>query len=77
MAVTASGRIISTDYSREMDADDAIVDWHTACWDIIGAYFNEHGLVKQQLNSFNEFISVGVQTVVKDVPAIEAESASQ
>lgn len=60
-----------------MDADGAIVDWHTACWDIIGAYFGEYGLVKQQLNSFDEFVSAGVRAVVKDVPPMEIESASQ
>lgn len=33
--------------------------WQEACWIVINAYFDEKGLVRQQLDSFDEFIQVG------------------
>lgn len=32
--------------------------WQEACWIVINAYFDEKGLVRQQLDSFDEFIQV-------------------
>ena len=32
--------------------------WQEACWIVISAYFDEKGLVRQQLDSFDEFIQV-------------------
>lgn len=34
--------------------------WQEACWIVINAYFDEKGLVRQQLDSFDEFIQVRV-----------------
>ena len=31
------------------------------CWDVIKAFFEEKGLVRQQIDSFNEFMSNTVQ----------------
>lgn len=33
--------------------------WQEACWIVINSYFDEKGLVRQQLDSFDEFIQVG------------------
>jgi len=35
--------------------------WQEACWIVISAYFEEKGLVRQQLDSFDEFIQMNVQ----------------
>lgn len=35
--------------------------WQEACWIVINAYFDEKGLVRQQLDSFDEFIQVRIQ----------------
>ena len=32
-----------------------------ACWIVISSYFEEKGLVRQQLDSFDEFIQMNVQ----------------
>lgn len=39
-------------------------------WDVISAHFREKGLVKQQLDSFNEFIGNACQTIVDETPDI-------
>ena len=44
--------------SGEIDQDDA--------WAVIRAYFKQHGLVSQQISSFNRFLSFSVQEIVKE-----------
>jgi len=39
-------------------------------WTIIHAYFDEKGLVRQQLDSFDEFVLNTIQEMVDDAPAI-------
>ena len=41
------------------------------------SYFDEKGLVRQQLDSFDEFIQMSVQRIVEDTPAIELQAESQ
>lgn len=49
-------------------------DWQEACWTVIDSYFDEKGLVQQQLDSFNEFIEVSILRIVQETPPIEIES---
>lgn len=51
--------------------------WQEACWIVISSYFEEKGLVRQQLDSFDEFIQMSVQQIVEDTPAIELQAESQ
>ena len=51
--------------------------WQEACWIVINAYFDEKGLVRQQLDSFDEFIEMSVQRIVEDSPQIELEAEAQ
>lgn len=44
---------------------------------VISAYFDEKGLVRQQLDSFDEFIQMIVQRIVEDSPAVELQSEAQ
>ncbi|PIO58242.1 RNA polymerase Rpb2, domain 2, partial [Teladorsagia circumcincta] len=44
--------------------------WQEACWVVISAYFDEKGLVRQQLDSFDEFIQMNVQRIVEDSPPV-------
>ena len=37
--------------------------WQEACWIVISSYFDEKGLVRQQLDSFDEFIQMSVQRI--------------
>lgn len=44
---------------------------------VISSFFEEKGLVRQQLDSFDEFIQMSVQQIVDEAPPIELESQSQ
>jgi DNA-directed RNA polymerase beta subunit len=43
----------------------------------IKAYFDEHGLVRQQLDSFDEFISNTILEIVEDTPPIRITPSPQ
>lgn len=43
----------------------------------LSSYFDEKGLVRQQLDSFDEFIQMSVQRIVEDSPAVELQAESQ
>jgi DNA-directed RNA polymerase II subunit RPB2 len=51
--------------------------WQEACWIVINAYFDEKGLVRQQLDSFDEFIQMSVQRIVADSPQIDLQAEAQ
>lgn len=42
-------------------------------WAIIRAYFDQHGLVSQQISSFERFIDYTIQDILKDQSKIEIE----
>ncbi len=46
-------------------------------WGVITAYFDEKGLVRQQLDSFDEFITNMMQEWVDDSRDIKVEPESQ
>jgi DNA-directed RNA polymerase II subunit RPB2 len=51
--------------------------WQEACWIVISAYFEEKGLVRQQLDSFDEFIQMNVQRIVEDSPPIDLQERTK
>jgi len=51
--------------------------WQEACWIVINAYFDEKGLVRQQLDSFDEFIQMSIQRIVEGSPQIELQAESK
>ena len=51
--------------------------WQEACWIVINAYFDEKGLVRQQLDSFDEFIEMSIQRIVEDSPPIQIQAEAQ
>uniref|UniRef100_G1QFC2 DNA-directed RNA polymerase subunit beta n=1 Tax=Myotis lucifugus TaxID=59463 RepID=G1QFC2_MYOLU len=59
--------------------DDEITPelWQEACWIVISSYFDEKGLVRQQLDSFDEFIQMSVQRIVEDAPPIDLQAEAQ
>ncbi|TMW88614.1 hypothetical protein EJD97_018324 [Solanum chilense] len=57
------------DESREITQDDA--------WAVISSYFEEKGLVRQQLDSFDEFIQNTMQEIVDETADIEIRPESQ
>jgi len=56
-----------------MDADIEDKD----CWSVISKYFEEFGLVRQQIDSFNEFISNSMQAIVDETPPLVIIPESQ
>jgi DNA-directed RNA polymerase II subunit RPB2 len=44
--------------SREIEDEDS--------WAVINSYFKQHGLVSQQIASFNRFLENSVQDVVRE-----------
>ncbi|XP_013400456.1 DNA-directed RNA polymerase II subunit RPB2 [Lingula anatina] len=62
----------------EDDGDDITSDlWQEAAWIVISSYFDEKGLVRQQLDSFDEFIQMSVQRIVEDSPQIDLQAEAQ
>jgi DNA-directed RNA polymerase II subunit RPB2 len=47
---------------QEINEEDA--------WAVISAFFEEKGLVRQQLDSFDEFVSNTMQEIVDETPSI-------
>lgn len=50
--------VLFPDHFEEDDEEISHELWQEACWIVINAYFDEKGLVRQQLDSFDEFIQV-------------------
>ena len=44
-------------------------------WLLVNAMFDELGLVRQHLDSFNDFIEKGLQSVIKEIKVIEPEDS--
>lgn len=46
-------------------------------WAFVDAYFEERGLVRQQLDSYNDFVGRGIQAIVAEEPTIEVRPRPQ
>jgi DNA-directed RNA polymerase II subunit RPB2 len=66
------------EYDQQMDEedDDEEITQEDA-WAVISAYFEEKGLVRQQLDSFDEFIQNTMQEIVDESADIEIRPESQ
>ena len=63
---------------EDEDGDEVLADvWQESCWIVISSYFDEKGLVRQQLDSFDEFIQMSVQRIVEDSPPIDLQAEAQ
>lgn len=51
-----------------------LVSYHIS---LSSSYFDEKGLVRQQLDSFDEFIQMSVQRIVEDAPPIDLQAEAQ
>jgi len=56
---------IDTSLSRSAALDLHPID-NDDCWQVIRSYFKQHGLVSQQISSFNRFLQQSVQEIVKE-----------
>lgn len=69
--------MLTDQYGEEGDEEISSELWQEACWIVINAYFDEKGLVRQQLDSFDEFIQMSVQRIVEDSPQIDLQAEAQ
>ena len=60
--------LMNEEYSDEVDE---ITDKDS--WKVISAYFNQHGLVSQQIGSFNQFIDKNIQEIIDENKSIPIE----
>ncbi|KAF5926871.1 hypothetical protein HPG69_001502 [Diceros bicornis minor] len=76
--VLVMSSVFSLDMQYDEDDDEITPDlWQEACWIVISSYFDEKGLVRQQLDSFDEFIQMSVQRIVEDAPPIDLQAEAQ
>lgn len=61
---------------EEFDEEEEEITQEDA-WAVISAYFEEKGLVRQQLDSFDEFIQNTMQEIVDESSDIEIRPESQ
>lgn len=79
MSITCITFLLNLELIDDGENSDDIspAEWQEACWIVISAYFDEKGLVRQQLDSFDEFIQMSVQRIVEDTPRIELQAEVQ
>jgi DNA-directed RNA polymerase II subunit RPB2 len=63
------GRRGSESMDEEIQQDDA--------WSVISSYFEEKGLVRQQLDSFNEFLEHSLQEIVEETSEVEVTAETR
>ena len=66
---------MADEYMDDIDDEDEITQEDV--WAVISAYFDEKGLVRQQLDSFDEFIQNTMQEIVDESADIEIRPESQ
>ena len=44
--------------------------WRQHKWDVIQSYFNEYGLVRHQIESYNRFIVFDIEKIIRDEPSL-------
>ncbi|KAJ2158102.1 DNA-dependent RNA polymerase II, partial [Coemansia sp. RSA 552] len=59
------------------DQDESELISQEDCWILISRYFDEHGLVRQQIDSFNNFIEHTLQEIIDENPNIVMEKTAQ
>ena len=62
-------------YNHKMDIDDEITQ--EDAWAVIRSYFHQHGLVSQQISSFDRFLSYTVQDIVSENSTISITPEKQ
>jgi DNA-directed RNA polymerase II subunit RPB2 len=57
------------------DEDEEIVQQDS--WNVINAFYEAKGLVRQQLDSFNEFLNQTIQEIIDETPEIIVRPENQ
>jgi len=64
-------------YAEDGDEQDPDKLAQEDCWTVIASFFERRGLVRQQLDSFNEFINNTIQDIVEDSGDLNLEQHDQ
>ncbi|KAJ2204844.1 DNA-dependent RNA polymerase II, partial [Coemansia sp. RSA 521] len=70
-----SDNLPGDEYECEQDESELITQ--EDYWTLISRYFDEHGLVRQQIDSFNNFIENTLQEIIDENPNIVMEKTIQ
>ena len=66
------GNLNSNENNSQINLDsEEITDQD--CWKVISAYFSQHGLVSQQIGSFNQFVRNNIQDIVDENRMLSVE----
>lgn len=63
------------EYHQRMEDEDEITQ--EDAWAVIKSYFEQHGLVSQQISSFDRFLSYTVQDIVTENQVISITPETQ
>ena len=63
---------LSTTEDKQMILDEEKIT-EQDCWKVISAYFSQHGLVSQQIGSFNQFVKKNIQEIVDETKIVKIE----
>ena len=55
---------LDNENNNQLDNDEEITDKDS--WKVIDAYFSQHGLVSQQIGSFNQFVEKKIQEIIDE-----------
>lgn len=66
-----------TTYGIEEDEDDYEEITQEDCWTVISSFFDQKGLVRQQLDSFDEFVQNTMQELVDENAELVLDQADQ
>jgi len=64
------------DYMDDGEEDTGEIT-QQGCWEIITSFFEENGLVQQQLSSFDEFVNNTIQELVEENKSLTLEQSDQ
>lgn len=64
-------------YDPDLDEDDFEEITQEDCWTVISSFFEQKGLVRQQLDSFDEFVQNTMQELVDENAELILDQASQ
>ena len=64
-------------YDAEEEDDDEEEFTQEDCWNVISSFFDEKGLVRQQLDSFDEFVQNTMQELVDENADLILDQADQ
>jgi len=66
-----------TNYGMDEDEDDYEEITQEDCWTVISSFFDQKGLVRQQLDSFDEFVQNTMQELVDENADLILDQADQ